>query len=64
VLWLFRRNIETIIDVAGARQIKVVLTTMPRLTDENLHHIDQFNAKGIDQENEVLRSIAYAEGKP
>jgi hypothetical protein len=37
---------------------------MPRLTDENLHHIDQFNAKGIDQENEVLRSIAYAEGEP
>ena len=31
---------------------------MPRLTDEHLHHIDQFNAKGIDQENEVLRSIA------
>jgi hypothetical protein len=57
-LGVFRRNIETIIDVASARQIKVVLTTMPRLTDEHLHHIDQFNAKGIDQENEVLRSIA------
>ena len=57
-LGVFRRNIETIIDVASARQIKVVLTTMPRLTDEHLHHIDQFNAKGIDQFNEVLRSIA------
>ena len=54
-LGVFRRNIETIIDVASARQIKVVLTTMPRSTDEryshlHLHHIDQFN--------EVLRSIA------
>ena len=57
-LGVFRRNIETIIDVATARQIKVVLTTMPRLTDEHLHHIDQFNAKGVDQENETLRSIA------
>jgi GDSL-like Lipase/Acylhydrolase family len=54
-LGVFRRNIETIIDVASARQIKVVLTTMPHSTDEryghlHLHHIDQFN--------EVLRSIA------
>ena len=54
-LGVFRRNIETIIDVASARQIKVVLTTMPHSTDQrydqlNLHHIDQFN--------EVLRSIA------
>jgi GDSL-like Lipase/Acylhydrolase family len=60
-LGVFRRNIETIIDVASARQIKVVLTTMPRLTDERYsktHHIDQFNAKCIDQFNEVLRSIA------
>jgi hypothetical protein len=57
-LGVFRRNIETIIDLASARQIKVVLTTMPRLTDEHLHHIDQFNAKCIDQFNEVLRSIA------
>src|SRR5438477_2319589 len=57
-LGVFRRNIESIIDVASARQIKVVLTTVPRLTDEHLHHIDQLNAKCIDQENEVLRSIA------
>jgi lysophospholipase L1-like esterase len=52
-LGVFRRNIETIIDVASARQIKVVLTTMPHSTDERysrLHYIDQFN--------EVLRSIA------
>jgi lysophospholipase L1-like esterase len=52
-LEVFRRNIETIVDVASARQIKVVLTTMPRSTDErysHLHYIDQFN--------EVLRSIA------
>jgi hypothetical protein len=52
-LGVFRRNIETIIDVASARQIKVVLTTMPHATDEryrHFHHIDQFN--------EVLRSIA------
>jgi len=54
-LGVFRRNIETIIEVASARQIKVVLTTMPHSTDEryprlHLHYIDQFN--------EVLRSIA------
>ena len=54
-LGVFRRNIETIIDVATARQIKVVLTTMPHSTDKrypplHLHYIDQFN--------EVLRSIA------
>src|SRR5204863_7999826 len=47
-LGVFRRNIETIIDVASARQIKVVLTTMPHSTDErypplHLHYIDQFN---------------------
>src|SRR5205823_409685 len=57
-LGVFRRNIETIIDVASARQIKVILTTVPRLTDEHLHHIDQLNAECIDQENEVSRSIA------
>jgi hypothetical protein len=54
-LGVFRRNIETIIDVATARQIKVVLATMPHSTDNrypplHLHYIDQFN--------EVLRSIA------
>src|SRR5437764_591455 len=54
-LGVFRRNIETISDVASARQIKVVLTTMPHSTDEcydhlHLHYMDQFN--------EVLRSIA------
>ena len=54
-LGVFRRNIETIIDVASAWQIKVVLTTMPHSTDKrypplHLHYIDQFN--------EVLRSIA------
>src|SRR5205814_9080690 len=51
-LGVFRRNIETIIDVASARQIKVVLTTMPHSTDERyrLHYVDQFN--------EVVRSIA------
>src|SRR6266513_924802 len=54
-LGVFRRNIETIIDLASARQIKVVLTTMPHSTDElydhlHLHYMDQFN--------EVLRSIA------
>jgi len=51
-LGVFRRNIETIIDIASARQIKVVLTTMPHSTDERyrLHYVDQFN--------EVVRSIA------
>jgi hypothetical protein len=51
-LGVFRRNIETIIDVASARQIKVVLTTMPHATDERYRH------HYIDQLNEVLRSIA------
>jgi hypothetical protein len=62
-LGVFRRNIETIIDVASARQIKVVLTTMPRSTDERYSHL--FASKRlstapnhIDQFNEVLRSIA------
>ena len=52
-LGVFRRNIETIIDVASARQIKVVLTTMPHSTDERYTHVHY-----IDQFNEVLRSIA------
>jgi hypothetical protein len=62
-LGVFRRNIETIIDVASVRQIKVVLTTMPRSTDERYSHL--FASKvlstapnHIDQFNEVLRSIA------
>src|SRR5215472_2194561 len=38
-LGVFRRNIESIIDVASARQIKVVLTTMPRSTDERYSHL-------------------------
>src|SRR5437868_7413196 len=52
-LGVFRRNIETIIDVASARQIKVVLTTMPHSTDKRYSHLQH-----IDQFNEVLRSIA------
>jgi hypothetical protein len=52
-LGVFRRNIETIIDVASARKIKVVLTTMPHATDERYSSLN-----GIDQFNEVLRSIA------
>jgi hypothetical protein len=54
-LGVFRRNIETIIDVASARQIKVVLTTMPRSTDKRYTHI---HIHHLDQLNEVLRSIA------
>src|SRR5262249_35093421 len=53
-LGVFRRNIETIIDVASARQIKVVLTTMPHSTDERYVEMEMI----IDQFNEVLRSIA------
>src|SRR6266513_6084901 len=52
---VFRRNIETIIDVASARQIKVVLTTMPHSTDEHYSHLHLHH---FDQLNEVLRSIA------
>jgi hypothetical protein len=54
-LGVFRRNIETIIDVASARQIKVVLTTMPHSTDEHYSHL---YLHYFDQLNEVLRSIA------
>jgi hypothetical protein len=54
-LGVFRRNIETIIDVATARQIKVVLTTMPHSTEERY---DPLNLHQVDQLNEVLRSIA------
>jgi len=54
-LGVFRRNIETIIDVASARQIKVVLTTMPHSTEERYDHLHLHH---IDQLNEVLRSIA------
>ena len=54
-LGVFRRNIETIIDVASARQIKVVLTTMPHSTDE---HYSDLHLHYFDQLNEVLRSIA------
>ena len=54
-LGVFRRNIETIIDVASARQIKVVLTTMPHSTDEHYSHL---HLHYFDQLNEVLRSIA------
>src|SRR5881394_37796 len=63
-LGVFRRNIETIIDVASARQIKVVLTTMPHSTDERYSHLkktpdsDFDRPHHIDQLNEVLRSIA------
>jgi len=63
-LGVFRRNIESIIDVASARQIKVVLTTMPRSTDERYSHLkktpdsDFDRPHHIDQLNEVLRSIA------
>src|SRR5215471_13519829 len=54
-LGVFRRNIETIIDVASVRHIKVVLTTMPHSTDERYGHL---HLQHIDQLNEVLRSIA------
>jgi GDSL-like Lipase/Acylhydrolase family len=52
-LGVFRRNIETIIDVASTRQIKVVLTTMPYSTDARYSHLEY-----MDQFNEVLKSIA------
>jgi hypothetical protein len=57
-LGVFRRNIETIIDVASARQIKVVLTTMPHSTDERYSHLPSIQFHQIDQFNEVLTAIA------
>ena len=52
----FRRNIETILDVAAARGMTVVLTTMPRSTDPAKRH--SHGASHIDQCNDVLREIA------
>jgi hypothetical protein len=55
----FQRNIETIIDIAMVRQIKVVLTTMPHTTDEYSESIVYIKARPyIKQYNEVMRAIA------
>jgi lysophospholipase L1-like esterase len=55
----FQRNIETIIELAIARQIKVVLTTMPYTTEEYSESIVYIKARPyIKQYNEVMRAIA------
>jgi hypothetical protein len=52
----FRRNVETVIEVARARDITVVLLTMPRSRDPAKAHF--YGARHIDQVNEILRELA------
>jgi len=52
----YRRNIETIIDLAILRGIKIVLTTMPHSIDPKKRFFHSL--QHIDQCNEILRDIA------
>ena len=52
----FRRNIETIIDIASLRHARVILTTMPHTTDPTKPLYSTF--VHMDQANDVLRDIA------
>jgi hypothetical protein len=56
----FRRNIRTMIDVAVARGIRPVLTTMPHSTDPAKPY--QRQAAHVDQANAALRAIARSYG--
>ncbi|MBC8413934.1 MAG: SGNH/GDSL hydrolase family protein [Nitrospira sp.] len=58
-LGTFRRNIETIINLANLRNIKVVLTTMPHVSEDHAGHLKYIEALPyIEQFNSVLRTIA------
>jgi hypothetical protein len=55
----YRRNIETMIEVALARGIRPVLTTMPHTLDVNKPSGQtMIRAKQIDQANTIMREIA------
>ena len=51
----YRRNLEAIIDLAIARNIKIVLVTMPHSTDPEVK--EAYIAPHIDQCNEIMRDI-------
>jgi len=52
----FRRNIETIIDLALISKIKVILTTLPHSTDVNIPLY--YGHSSIDQCNAITREIS------
>lgn len=57
----YRRNIETIIEVATARRIRPVLTTMPHTLDPDKPAGQTMGrAEQIDQANAIMRDIAAA----
>ena len=60
-LAIYRRNIETIIELALLRGIKPVLTTQPYSRDPNAAFA--VNAEHIEQCNAILREIAAAFGE-
>ena len=51
----YRRNLEAIIDLAIARNIKIVLVTMPHSTDPEVK--EAYIAPHIDQCNDIMREI-------
>ncbi len=53
----FRRNIESMIAVAQANGIKVILTTLPHTTEWQTPHYHDF-AGNVDQCNTIVREIA------
>jgi GDSL-like lipase/acylhydrolase family protein len=52
----FRRNVETVIQIARSRNITVVLLTVPRSRDPGKQYF--YDAQHIDQVNEILRELA------
>jgi hypothetical protein len=59
-LYPYERNIRTFVDLAMARNIKVVLTTQPHSTDPKIPFA--YAAKAIDQGNDVMRKVAASYG--
>jgi hypothetical protein len=59
-LYPYERNIRSIVDLAKARNIRVLLTTQPRSTDPNIPFY--YAAPAIDQGNEILREVATSYG--
>jgi hypothetical protein len=51
----FRHNIEKIVQLAKLREIRVVLTTIPRSTDPGAPSADE--TRHLDQCNEIVREI-------
>ncbi len=51
----YRRNLKTLVDLAGARDITVVLTTQPHSTDPKARHA--YVAPHIDQCNAIVRAF-------